>query len=51
MSSLFSLFVSPPGLGMLAALDSSLAFFLPFDVDAVLITRVARVANSLGCIR
>jgi membrane protein YqaA with SNARE-associated domain len=44
---LFSWFFSPLGLGALAALDSSLVFFLPFGVDAVLITLVASRPDSL----
>jgi membrane protein YqaA with SNARE-associated domain len=44
---LFASFFSPLGLGALAALDSSLIFFLPFGVDAVLITLVARHPDRL----
>jgi membrane protein YqaA with SNARE-associated domain len=43
----FSLFFSPLGLGALAAFDASLIFFLPFGVDAVLITLVARHPDRL----
>ena len=39
---LFAWFFSPFGLGLLAALDASLVFFLPFGVDAVLIRLAAR---------
>src|SRR5436190_5902798 len=38
---LFALFFSPLGLALLAAVDASLVFFLPFGVDAVLISLVA----------
>jgi membrane protein YqaA with SNARE-associated domain len=40
-------FFSPWGLGLLAALDSSVVFFLPFGVDAVLVSLVARQPDRL----
>src|SRR3954469_897382 len=44
---LFAWFFSPLGLGALAALDASLIFFLPFGVDAVLISLVASAPDRL----
>src|SRR5678816_3719352 len=41
-SSLFLLFLSPAGLVVLAALDSSMAFFLPTAVEAAEIILIAR---------
>lgn len=42
MSSLFRLFLSWWGAAVLAALDSSMFFFLPFGVDAVVVYLAAR---------
>jgi membrane protein YqaA with SNARE-associated domain len=42
LRSFFGYFLSPLGLGVLAALDSSLVFFVPFGVDAVVILLAAR---------
>jgi membrane protein YqaA with SNARE-associated domain len=42
MSSLFSFFLSWWGTFLLAALDSSMLFFLPFGIDAVVIYLAAR---------
>jgi membrane protein YqaA with SNARE-associated domain len=41
LRSLFALFLSPVGLVVLGALDSSIVFFLPFGVDGVLVAMVA----------
>lgn len=41
-SSLFGLFLSPAGVFLLAALDSSLLFSLPFGIDAAVIILSAR---------
>ena len=41
-SSVFTLFLSPVGLVALAALDSSLVFFLPTAVEAALVILIAR---------
>src|SRR6185503_1097696 len=44
--SLFGLFLSPIGLVGLAALDSSMLFFLPIAVDAALIILSARNSET-----
>jgi membrane protein YqaA with SNARE-associated domain len=44
-SSLFSAFLSPAGLFALAALDSSMIFFLPLAVDVAVVILVARYSE------
>lgn len=41
-ASLFGYFLSPVGLAVLAALDASMLFFLPFAVDAAVVILTAR---------
>lgn len=41
-TSIFGYFLSPPGLLALAALDTSMLFFLPFAVDAAIVILTAR---------
>jgi membrane protein YqaA with SNARE-associated domain len=43
---LFHLFLSPPGLFVLAALDSTVFFWFPFGIDAAVIILVVRHAIS-----
>src|SRR5262245_59772383 len=42
---LFGYFLAPVGLGIFAALDSSLIFFLPFGVDGLIIALASRNPN------
>jgi membrane protein YqaA with SNARE-associated domain len=44
-AALFRLFLSIPGVPILAALDSSLVFFFPFGIDVVVILMSARSAE------
>jgi membrane protein YqaA with SNARE-associated domain len=43
---LVALFASPPGVFVLAALDSTLLFSLPFGIDAVVIILAARMRDT-----